>query len=62
MMKGSLHRRLDRGERRKRAAPKVRYVIYDGSSEEEGVWRGNYFLRRTPKTAEEWEAKYYTQN
>jgi hypothetical protein len=29
-----------------------------GVLEAEGAWFGNYFLRRTPMTAEEWIAKY----
>jgi hypothetical protein len=53
MMKNSLRCRLDRVDRRKRDAAKVRFWITDGSSEEEGAWFGNYFLRRTPMTEDE---------
>jgi hypothetical protein len=62
-MTKSLHHRLDRIERierRGRESPGVRYVVMDGSSEEEGQWHGNYFLRRTPMTVEEWEQSFVT--
>jgi hypothetical protein len=60
-MKSSLRNRLERAERRKRAAAKARPWITDGSSEEEeGAWFGDYFLRRTPMTMEEWIAKHVT--
>jgi hypothetical protein len=59
-MKRSLSHRLDRIERRERAVPKVRYVITDGSSKEDGEWYGNYFLRRTPLTEDEWIRKHVT--
>jgi hypothetical protein len=60
IMKSSLRHKLDRIERRKRVAAKVRPWITDGSSEEEGDWRGNYFIRRTRTTEEEWIAKFVT--
>jgi hypothetical protein len=61
-MKSSLRHRLDRVDRRKRDAAKVRPWITDGSSEEDGEWRGNYFIRRTPMTMEEWIAKFVTSD
>jgi hypothetical protein len=61
-MKSSFRHRLDRAERRKRVAAKARIWITDGSSEEEGEWRGNYFIRRTPMTMEEWIAKHVTSD
>ena len=61
-MKGSLHNRLETVERRKRVAAEARPWITDGSSEEEGAWFGNYFLRRTPMTEEEWIAKFVTSD
>jgi hypothetical protein len=37
--------------------------ITDGTSEkEEGDWRGNYFIRRTPAIVEEWIAKFVTSD
>jgi len=30
--------------------------------EEGGAWFGNYFLRRTPMTEEEWIAKFVTSD
>jgi hypothetical protein len=61
-MKSSFRHRLDRVERRKRVAAESHPWITDGSSEEEGAWFGNYFLRRTPMTEEEWIAKYVTSD
>jgi hypothetical protein len=57
-MKSSSRHRLDGVERRKRDAAKARPWITDGSSEEEGEWRGNYFIRPTPMTMKEWTAKH----
>ena len=36
--------------------------ISDGSSEEQGEWRGNYLLRQTLTTVEEWIAKFVTSD
>jgi len=60
-MKRSLRNKLETVERHKRTAAKARPWITEGSSEEEeGEWRGNYFVRRTPMTMEEWIAKFVT--
>jgi hypothetical protein len=56
-MKSSL-RTLKRVERRKRVAAKVRPWTTDGSSEEDGAWRGSYFIKRMPMSEDDWIAKF----